>query len=133
MIQDVTLSLRNHLNGEIEEAIDALTILNKHFGRETQSSAIGELSELLVVSYLGAEKRERRNTKGHDLFVGNQLVEVKARFIDRYQDNCQFSFGKYTATAHIAFCLAWTIDKNNRPQLEQVFEIGVPFLLKKWA
>jgi hypothetical protein len=132
MIRDVTDSLRKCLNGELAEAIDALTTLNKHFGRETRSIAIGELSESLVAAYTGAERRER-NTKGHDLFKKDHLIEVKARLIDDYGDASQFNFRKYTATAHVAFCLAWRIDGNNKPHLEQVFEISVPFLIETWA
>jgi hypothetical protein len=131
MIRDVTDKLRSYLSGELAEAIDALTTLNKHFGRETRSIAIGELSESLIAAYTGAEKRER-NTKGHDLFKGSHLIEVKARLIDDYGDTCQFNFRKYTATSHVAFCLAWRIEKD-RPHLEQVFEVGVPYLMKMWA
>jgi hypothetical protein len=132
LITDVTSELRSCLNTELAEAIDALTKLNKHFGRETRSIAIGELSESLVASYTGAEKRER-NTKGHDLYKGDQLIEVKSRLIDRYQGNCQFNFRKYSATAHVAFCLAWQIDQSGRPELAQVFKVGVPFLVQTWA
>lgn len=132
MIRDKTESLRACLRGDLADAIDALTMLNKYFGRETRSIAIGEISESLVASYTGAERRAR-NTKGHDLFNGTQLIEVKARLIDDYGDACQFNFRKYSAKAHIAFCLAWRIDQSNRPHLQQVFEVGVPYLLETWA
>lgn len=132
MVRDVTEELQNCLSAELSETIDALTTLNKHFGRETRSIALGEVSEALVAAYTGAEKRQR-NTKGHDLFKGDQLIEVKARLIDRYQDACQFNFRKYTARAHVAYCLAWRIDERNRPLLQQVFEVGVPYLVATWA
>lgn len=132
MIRDMTDDLRGCLSGELADAIDALTTLNRHFGRETRSIAIGELSESLVALYTAAERR-KRNTKGHDLFRKDHLIEVKARLIDDYGDACQFNFRKYTASAHVAFCLAWRIHENSRPHLEQVFEVGVSYLVETWA
>jgi len=132
MIRDVTAELQDVLSVELGETIDALTTLNRHFGRETRSIALGEVSESLIAAYTGAEKRAR-NTKGHDLFKGDRYIEVKARLIDRYEDTCQFNFRKYTARAHVAYCLAWRIDERGRPMLEQVFEVEVTFLVAAWA
>ncbi|WP_354247373.1 hypothetical protein [Bradyrhizobium sp. LA2.1] len=132
MIRDVTSELQSLLSSELGETIDALTTLNKHFGRETRSIALGEVSESLIAAYTGAVRSER-NTKGHDLLKGELLIEVKARLIDRYQNTCQFNFRRHSARAHIAFCLAWCIDTNNRPLLEQVFEVEVPFLIATFA
>jgi hypothetical protein len=62
MIKDVTAALQACLSAELSETIDALTTLNKHFGRETGSIALGEVPESLVAAYSGAGKRHR-NTK----------------------------------------------------------------------
>jgi hypothetical protein len=132
MVRDVTADVQAHLSTELGEAIDALTTLNRHFGRETQSAALGEISESLIAHYTGAERRER-NTKGHDLFKDAQLIEVKSRLIDRYEDDAQFNFRKYTAQAHIAYCVAWRIDEARRPVLVHVLEVGVPFLIETWS
>jgi len=132
MIKDVTRNVQACLSAKLKEAIDALTTLNEHFGRETQSAALGEVSESLIAAYVGGERRER-NTKGHDVFRKGHLIEVKSRLIDRYNDKCQFNFRKYTAQAHTAFCLAWRIDEMNRPLLQHVFEVTVPFLIETWA
>jgi hypothetical protein len=132
MIKDVTTELKACLSAELSATIDALAALNKHFGRETRSIALGEISESLIAIYTGAEKRPR-STKGHDLFKADRFIEVKARLIDRYQDACQFNFRKYSARAHVAFCLAWRIDEYDRPLLQEVFEIEVPFLIATWA
>jgi hypothetical protein len=95
MIKDVTTELQSCLSAELSETINALTTLNGRFGRETRSIALGEISECLIAAYTGAEKRVR-NTRGHDLYKGDHLIEVKARLVDRYQDTCQFNFRKYT-------------------------------------
>jgi hypothetical protein len=116
----------------LKKAIDALTILNRHFGRETQSAALGEVSESLIAAYVGAERRER-NSKGHDLYKDGHLIEVKSRLIDNWQDDNQFNFSKHTARARTAYCVAWRIDESNRPVLQHVFEVGVPFLVERWA
>jgi hypothetical protein len=132
MIKDITADLQTCLSATLSETIDALTTLNKHFGRETRSIALGEISESLVAAYTGAEKRDR-NTKGHDLYKDGCLIEVKARLIDRYENACQYNFRKHSVRAHVAFCLAWRIDEKNRPLLQQVFEVAVPFLIENWA
>jgi hypothetical protein len=41
MIKDVTAALQACLSAELSETIDALTTLNKHFGRETDRSRSG--------------------------------------------------------------------------------------------
>jgi hypothetical protein len=97
------------------------------------NGAIDERSEELRRAGASDKDIEVWDTKGHDLYKGDQLIEVKSRLIDRYQDNCQFNFRKYSAAAHVAFCLAWQIDKSGRPQLVQVFKLGVPFLVETWA
>ena len=132
MVRDVTNDVQACLSRALAEAIDALTVLNKHFGRETQSAALGEISESLIAIYANA-KRTKRNTRGHDLHMDGRLIEVKARLIDGYEDTCQFNFRKYSAQAHTAYCLAWRIDQSNRPLLSHVFEVGVPFLVETWA
>lgn len=132
MVRDVTEDVRLHLSSELAVAMDALTTLNRHFGRETQSAALGEISESLIAQYIGAERRAR-NTKGHDLFKDTQLIEVKSRLIDRYEDDAQFNFGRYTAQAHVAYCVAWRIDETRRPMLVHVLEVHVPFLIETWS
>jgi hypothetical protein len=56
MVVDETDKFRAIIAGELNEATDALTVLSRHFGRETLSTAIGELSELLVAEFSGAER-----------------------------------------------------------------------------
>ena len=74
---------------------------------------MGELSERLISLYTGAERR-KRGSKGHDL-IGpeNERIEVKGRIISNWGDTLQFNFGKHTAAANIAYCVAW----NGAPQL----------------
>ena len=62
--------------GPKEGRNEALTTLNKHFGREKISAALGEILESLIATYVGGERR-KRNTKGHDIFKGEHLIEVK--------------------------------------------------------
>jgi hypothetical protein len=132
MVRDVTADVQAHLSIELGAAIEALTTLNIYFGRETQSAALGEISESLIAQYIGAERRER-NTRGHDLFKDAELIEVKSRLIDRYEDDAQFNFRKYTAQARTAYCVAWRIDEARRPVLAHVLEVGVPFLIETWS
>src|SRR5215207_7475223 len=121
MVRDVTSEVQSCLSTELKAAIDALTVLNKlFFRRETQSAALGEVSESLIAIYVGAE-RTKRNTKGYDLQKNGHLIEVKSRLIDSYNDKCQFNFRKHTAQAQTAYCLAWRIDGMNRPLLQHVF------------
>ncbi len=130
MIQDVTDHLKKEQAAEITEA---LTILIKHFSRETLSAAIGEVSEILVAKYMGAE-RERRGSPGHDLILpdGN-LIEVKSRFLSLWGDKVQFNFSKHTAKAQISFCVVWTAAEGQLPNLDMAFKIPVPFLLQTWG
>src|ERR1700756_2839102 len=132
MVRDVTSDAQACLSAELKEAIDALTILNRHFGRETQSAALGEGSESLIAAYVWAERRER-NSKGDDLHKDGHLIELKSRLIENWQDDNQFNFSKHTARARTAYCVAWRIDESNRPVLQHVFEVGVPFLVERWA
>jgi hypothetical protein len=132
MVREITNEVQVSLSAVLKEAIDALTTLNKHFGRETQSAALGEVSESLIALYLGAERRER-NTKGHDLYKDSHLIEVKSRLIDRWEDTCQFNFGKHTALAHTAYCVGWRIGDTRRPLLQHVFQVSVPFLIETWG
>lgn len=132
MVSNVTSKFRTRLSSELSGTIDALVTLAKHFGRETQSAALGEVSERLVAEYTGA-RRQPKGTKGHDLIKGDQLIEVKSRLIDHWGDDLQFNFGQHTVKAHIAYCLAWRIDEVRRPVLEYVFEVGVPVLVGNWG
>ncbi|WP_316227886.1 MULTISPECIES: hypothetical protein [unclassified Bradyrhizobium] len=132
MVKEITAEVEAHLSVELVEAIDALAVLSKHFGRETLSAAIGEVSERLITTYVGGERR-KRGTRGHDIFKGDQHFEVKARFIEHYGDSLKFDFGKHTAKAHTAYCVAWQMGEASRASLLHVFEVGVPFLLETWA
>lgn len=133
MVRDVTSDVQACLSTELKTAIDALTVLNKLFFRqETQSAALGEVSESLIAIYTGAI-RTKRNNKGYDLRKEDLLIEVKSRLIDRYDDDCQFNFRKHTAQANTAYCLGWRIDDKGRPWLSHVFEVGVPYLKQTWA
>jgi len=133
MVVDETDKFRAIIAGELNEAIDALTVLSRYFGRETLSTAIGELSELLVAEFSGAE-RTKRGTRGHDLKTKDgQLIEVKSRFLSHYADTLQFNFRKHTSQAHIAFCIVWVANEGERPRLEVVLRVPVPFLLETWA
>ncbi|HEY2134184.1 MAG TPA: hypothetical protein VGH36_14620, partial [Acetobacteraceae bacterium] len=90
MVADETKKLQKALTPQLEEAMDAISVLNRHFGRETLSAAIGELSEILVESFTGA-KRTQRNTRGYDLIAADgRLIEIKARFLASYADSLQF-------------------------------------------
>jgi hypothetical protein len=133
MVRDITSDVQACLSVELKAAVDALTVLNKLFFRqETQSAALGEVSESLIAIYTGAI-RTKRNTKGYDLRKEGLLIEVKSRLIDRYNDDCQFNFRKHTALADTAYCLGWRIDDKGRPWLPHVFEVGVSYLKDAWA
>lgn len=58
MIKDITVELRSLLSAELGATIEALTTLNKHFGRETQSIALGEISESLIPMRFIEDKHE---------------------------------------------------------------------------
>lgn len=51
MVFDETIALRQVVSVEVTEAIDALTTLNKLFGRETISAAIGS-DIVALIKYL---------------------------------------------------------------------------------
>lgn len=56
MIRDVITDVREYLP-KLAEAIDALKTLNKYLkSRETNAAAVGGLSEVLIASYVGAQR-----------------------------------------------------------------------------
>ncbi|WP_315798507.1 hypothetical protein [Bradyrhizobium sp. SZCCHNRI3043] len=132
MVNDVTNHLLAHLP-QFKEAIDALATLNKYFeSRETKSAALGELSEVVMASYVGG-KRRSPGTRGHDILAGHYLIEVKSRLIGQWKDALMFDFSKHSAEAHVAYCLAWDIGEDGRPIMQHAFELDIPFLLKTWG
>lgn len=133
MVIDETVRFRKMVSTKLDDAIEALTVLNAYFGRETLSTAIGELSELLVADYCHA-KRTKRGAQGYDLIGKNgELIEVKSRFLSHYADRLQFNFRRHTSKAHTAFCMVWVADDGERPKLEVALKVSVPFLIKNWA
>jgi hypothetical protein len=133
MISDVTNSIRELMTGDVQNAIDALAVLEQHFGRETMSTAIGELSERLIEKYLNGT-RTSRGKQGHDLILPNgNLVEIKSRFLAHYADTLQFNFGRHTERATTVFCVAWVGGNGEKPRLEQVLHLPVQYLMAKWG
>lgn len=130
MINDVTEALRGHFSPEMAGALKVLTA-SGFFGRETLSAAVGEISEHLVATAIGAS-RVARNSRGHDLLFEGTTIEVKSRFISRWGETLQFNFGIHTAKAGIAYCLAWEGDDRGEPTLQQAFRVTIPFLIERW-
>src|SRR4051812_18331299 len=96
MISCETANLRAAITPRINEALDALLSLQDIFSNETMSYAIGEVSEQLVKAYTGGERTKRAN-RGHDLTVGVEKIEVKARFVGKYkEDVVHFNFGLHS-------------------------------------
>jgi hypothetical protein len=141
MIEDVSEGigcLLNDPDSEFRKALDHLEALSAYLKHGTVSAAIGEISEMLIARYLGAEQN-RRGTKGYDL-VGpeKQQTEVKARLIQTdskyYGDRLQFNFRKHTRSAHntdMAYCLGW--DYNPRLTVIHAFRLPIPELCERWG
>lgn len=130
MVTDETSAFQAAVEGPLDEGLNAIWKLD--FSREILSSAIAEISELLVAKHLGAT-RTARGTRGHDLLTPNgERIEVKSRFIDGWGDALQFNFRKHTKDANVVYCLAWTRKANESPHLEYAFRVPVSTLLEKW-
>ena len=133
MINDLTEKITALISNDLREAIGALVLLDKHFGRETISTAIGELSERLIEKYLGG-KRTKRGNQGHDLVLPNgDLIEIKSRFLSHYADTLQFNFGRHTEKATTVYCMVWVAATGEEPRLEKVLQLPVPYLMANWA
>jgi hypothetical protein len=133
VIENVTATLSAQISRELEEAIDAITVLNRYIQRGPLSAAIGELSERLVAGFAGAEMTNR-NSPGHDLKLPNgELIEVKSRFLSHWGDKLQFNFGSHSKCAHEAYCLISVAKKGERPRLDLAFRMSVPYLLENWG
>ena len=130
MIEDVTTNIRAHYSHEMHNALTTL-VASGLFGRETLSTAIGEISEILVAGAVGAS-RVARNNRGHDLILEGSKIEVKSRFISRWGDSLQFNFGAHTADAHVVYCLAWHGDSGEELGVQHAFRLTVPFLIERW-
>lgn len=132
MIYDVTEDLQQKCSHDIDAALHAIAALKKFCGRETVSAALGEISEVVVAKYLGAE-RSARNSRGHDLLLPNGCkIEVKSRLLGKWGDSLMFDFRPETKTCRDAYCVVWR-DDSNQVELHQVIKVEVPYLTKRWA
>jgi hypothetical protein len=132
VVTDETEELRYALDISLDKALNAIWLLGDYFGRETISSAIGEISERLIAQYLHASRKPRA-TRGHDIITpSGELIEVKARFTSKYGDALQFNFGKHTRNASVAYCLAWAGSEKERPHLQCAMRCPVATLLERW-
>jgi hypothetical protein len=128
---DVTKQMQKAFGRDIRAALKALATLEKHFGRETVSAAIGEVSEVLVERFANA-KRIRRGGKGHDLIDKfGRKIEVKARLPGTYADSRQFNFRRHSSDAYEVFCFAW--DTEPRLSISHVFRISGRVLKRRWG
>ena len=130
---DVTADL-NRVFAEDDAAKSALSLIlqSPYFGRETLSSALGELSEHLIAQAIGGARIERGN-KGFDLLGSHgERIEVKARQLSRWGNGLQFNFSKHTAQADLVYCLAWD-DTLAFPELRTAYRMPVPDLLRRWG
>ena len=131
MIEDVTADLRREQKKDLRAALGALAILKEHFGRETMSAALGEISERLVARYAKATRIDRGG-RGHDLVDSNaRKIEVKSRLPGKWGDSRQFNFGKHTSSAHIVYCIAW--DDVPSLSISHAIRITVRELKRRWG
>lgn len=132
-VNDVTQQFSQQLSDDLAAAINGLSILRQHFGRETISAAIGEVSERLVARMVDGQ-RTPRGSFGHDLRLPDgQLIEVKARLADRYGDGVQFNFGRHTVSTTAAYCLAWRDDEVGTVRLDAAYRVDTVDLLEHWG
>ena len=129
-VKDITAHLQRELRSDIRAALRALETLKQHFGRETVSAAIGEISEVLVAKFTRAE-RVKRGGRGHDLVDRyGGLIEVKARLPGDWGDSRQYNFGKHSARASEVFCIAWS---DNPLAVSHAFRLPISVLRKRWG
>jgi hypothetical protein len=131
-LEDVTRQLIGELSENLAVQLELLPKLRNLFGEATASAALGELSELLVMQFTGAQRPARRNNPGYDLELGEETIEVKSRDISEWNEALKFDFRSGSANTTTAFCIVWKWD-GNTPKIEQAFRAPVRFLIDKWG
>src|ERR1700738_4752921 len=95
-------------------ALDSLTSFQDIFTHGAMSYGIAEISEHLVMSLTGGVRSKRAN-RGFDVFNGSEKIEVKARFVGKYQeDPIHFDFGLHSKSADTGYCLLWHAEQGER-------------------
>jgi hypothetical protein len=107
-MEDVTDILNEILaqQGELASALAAL-VASPFLGRETVSTALGEISEHLVALATGGN-RVKRALPGFDVQgIDGTRIEVKSRQLGTWGEDLMFDLSHKKATADIIYCIAW--------------------------